>query len=324
MKLTAVYKSYLWAGDALRRLFNKPVPEDTAESWELSCRQDSECSVANGEWAGRTLSEFVRAKGKNVVGSRWSGGAFPLLIKLLDTGKDLSVQVHPGDEYARKNERESGKTEMWYVLNCEEGARLMMGFDRDVTRAEIRQRVKDGTLLEILHSVPVKKGDSFLIEAGLVHAVGKGLVIAEIQQNSDVTYRLFDYNRKDRNGNLRPLHIEKALDVIRTSAWSSSPVLSGSVLSKHDLPPERNTGSFRIKTLAHCDYFHVDFVSTEANAEVFVGPESFIAVVGVSGRFTVKCAGGSAGFAACQTVFLPADSARCEFTGTGEFLLASL
>lgn len=311
LKLEPVYKQAVWGGDMLRRLYKKKTPEEgAAESWELSCRPDGKSLVANGPWAGHTLSEFLEAN-EPLAGKK--AEPFPLLVKLLDAGGDLSVQVHPGDEYARKNEGQSGKTEMWYVVACEGNPHLVMGFNRDVTREEVRRRAADGTLAQVLNTVPVHPGDSFLIEAGTVHAIGKGLLIAEVQQNSGVTYRLYDYNRKDKNGKLRPLHLEKALDVIKTAASCPKAIRE----------PEEDRGDFRVRPLARCPFFYVDLISTKTHAEITVGPDAFQAAVCTSGRFTVTTGSGSVDISACETVFLPAGCGKCVFTGEGAFLLTS-
>ena len=201
-KLTPAFKDYLWGGEKLKTLYNKKCDMDiVAESWELSCHKDGKSTIIGGEFEGETLSDYIQNHGKGVLGKNASKfDYFPILIKFIDAKGDLSVQVHPDDEYALKNEGEYGKTEMWYILECEEGATLYYGFKRDVTRAEYENAIKNNTLTDILNKVPVNKGDVFFIEAGTVHAIGKGIVICEIQQNSNTTYRVYDYNRKDKDG----------------------------------------------------------------------------------------------------------------------------
>lgn len=187
-----------------------------AETWELSCHPDGPSYVANGEYAGETLSEYILMEGKKVTGTHSRHySQFPLLIKFIDAKDDLSIQVHPDDEYAMKNEGQYGKTEMWYIVDCEEGASLYYGFSREVSKAEFEERIKNKTLLEVLNKVEVHKGDVLFIEPGTIHAIGKGNLIAEIQENSNVTYRVYDYGRKDANGKERDLHIEKALQVTK-------------------------------------------------------------------------------------------------------------
>ena len=208
------FKNYLWGGMRLKTDFNKQtglVP--LAESWELSCHKDGQSRIANGEFTGVLLWDFLSSH-PNAMGTKATSYAyFPLLIKLIDAKDNLSVQVHPDNAYALQNEGESGKTELWYIVDCEEGASLFYGFARAVSKDEFRRHIEDETLPEILNRVPVHKGDVFYIPAGTLHAIGKGILIAEIQQSSNSTYRVYDYGRVATDGNPRPLHIEKALDV---------------------------------------------------------------------------------------------------------------
>jgi mannose-6-phosphate isomerase len=215
VKLSPTFKDYLWGGERLKNEFNKKCDmTPLAESWELSAHRDGQSVVIGGEYDGLSLTEYIERIGKEALGENSAKyDYFPLLIKLIDAKGDLSVQVHPSDEYALKNEGEYGKAEMWYILDCDEGACLYYGFSRTVSREEYADAIKEGRLCELLNRVPVKKGDVFFIPAGTVHAIGSGILICEIQQNSNTTYRVFDYNRRDKNGNLRPLHIEKALEV---------------------------------------------------------------------------------------------------------------
>lgn len=216
MKTAPVFKSYIWGGENIKKLYNKNTPEPpVAESWEISAHPDGECTIANGDYKGKTINELCEILGEQFFGkSIKKGEKFPLLLKILDACDRLSVQVHPSDEYAYKNENgEKGKTEAWYILDAKEDASLIYGFKENVTKEAFEQAVADGKCEEMLNKVVCQKGDVFYIPSGTVHAVGKGLMIAEIQQSSNTTYRVFDYNRKDKNGNLRELHVKKALDV---------------------------------------------------------------------------------------------------------------
>ena len=215
LKLKPSCKEYLWGGNRLIREFGKEFAgEKLAETWELSCHPDGPSIITNGKYAGSTLDAYIRAEGEQALGMRCSKyEQFPLLIKFIDAADALSIQVHPGDDYARENEGEYGKTEMWYVVDCEEGASLYYGFSREVSAEEFAKRIKEQTLPEVLNKVEVKKGDVLFIEPGTIHAIGSGCLIAEIQQNSNVTYRVYDYGRKGADGKERELHIEKALQV---------------------------------------------------------------------------------------------------------------
>ncbi len=212
VKLKPATKDYLWAGTKLKK-YGKEAPYDNiAECWELSFHKDGPCLIDSGKDKGKKLCDVAteRDLGSNVA----SFPFFPVLIKLIDSGDNLSVQVHPNDAYALKNENSFGKTEMWYVLEAEKGSGLYVGLKEDSSRVEIEEALKNGTILEKLNFFPVKPGETYFIESGTIHAIGKGVTVIEIQQNSNLTYRLYDYNRIGKDGKPRELHIEKALNII--------------------------------------------------------------------------------------------------------------
>lgn len=215
--LKPVIKDYIWGGTKLRDWFGKESDtEILAESWELSCHPDGECSVANGEFSGMTLKALLKIH-PEIMGTECSDADnFPILVKLIDARDNLSVQVHPDNEYARIHENDSGKTEMWYVIQADEGAELIYGFKEKISREDFKQAIEKNTLMEKLNRVQVKSGDVFFIPPHTLHAIGKGILIAEIQQSSNVTYRVYDYGRLGNDGKPRPLHIEKALEVTDT------------------------------------------------------------------------------------------------------------
>ena len=186
LKLIAPCKDYLWGGTRLRDEYDKKSDAlKVAESWELSCHKDGQSVIDNGEFAGMTLSEYIEKNGNGVLGSNCSRFEyFPILIKLIDPKDNLSVQVHPDNDYAMRVEGEYGKTEMWYIVDCNEGAELLYGFKNEISREEFAQRIENNTLLEVTNNIPVKKGDVFLIDAGTLHAIGNGLLIAEIQKKT--------------------------------------------------------------------------------------------------------------------------------------------
>ena len=214
-----VYKDYLWGGRGLSR-FGKILPRNkkAAESWEISAHQNGLSVVRNGPLAGQSLQELVDLYGDELTGTLAAGsktGRFPLLIKLIDASDRLSVQVHPDDNYAFTHEKgDSGKNEMWYVLHAEPGAKLIAGVKPGTTKDLFARSITQGNCLDYLNQIPVKSGDAINIPAGLVHAIGEGLIIYEVQQNSDTTYRVYDYDRTDTDGSKRELHIQQALDVI--------------------------------------------------------------------------------------------------------------
>ena len=207
--LAPAFKDYIWGGERLKRDWGKQTDlSPLAESWELSCHEAGPSVVASGEWAGRTLAQVLAAHPQFVGTKAEKAGEFPLLIKLIDAAGPLSVQVHPDDDYAERVEHALGKTEMWYVLDAGEGAGIYYGFKRETTLKEMKAAIESNTLTELLNWVPVKKGECFFIPAGTVHAIGAGLLIAEVQQSSNLTYRVYDYGRLGADGKPRPLHID--------------------------------------------------------------------------------------------------------------------
>jgi mannose-6-phosphate isomerase len=219
LTFTPVLKDYIWGGRNLEKL-NRVLPEGIiAESWEIAGHEDGTTVVDNGSYAGKSLVEVQAELGLDLIGSKnqWAHerGKFPLLVKLLDANRSLSVQVHPNDAYARVNENNSlGKTEMWVVLDAKPGAQLQLGVKEGTTPEHFRQAIKDGNLEQYLHYLPVKAGDHICVPAGSLHAIMDGTLIAEIQQNSNLTYRVYDWNRVGVDGKPRTLHIDKSLDVI--------------------------------------------------------------------------------------------------------------
>ncbi len=200
MKLIPTGKDYLWGGTRLREEYGKKIDlTPLAETWECSVHPDGPSYVANGTYKGKTLAEVLKAH-PEYLGTKVEDSELPVLVKFIDAKKDLSVQVHPSDEYAREHEGDNGKTEMWYVIDADEGANLIYGFQHEVTEKILRKAVETGTLDKHLQKVPVHKGDTYFVPAGTVHGIGKGILLAEIQESSNVTYRVYDYNRVDKNG----------------------------------------------------------------------------------------------------------------------------
>ncbi len=210
-------KDYLWGGNRLKEDFGKELSmEPLAETWECSTHPDGPSTVANGRFRGQVLAAVLREHPEYLGTHPRTKGELPILIKLIDAKQDLSVQVHPDDAYAKEHENGAlGKNEMWYVLDAAENASLIYGFRHDMTREQIRKSLEQGTIQKHLQKIPIEKDDVFYVEAGTVHAIGAGALIAEIQGNSNLTYRIYDYDRVDKNGNQRLLHVEKALQVMR-------------------------------------------------------------------------------------------------------------
>ena len=297
LKLKPACKDYLWGGSRLKTEFKKEFAGDIlAETWELSCHPDGESTIAEGNFAGKTLGEYIKANGAAVLGKSCEKFEdFPLLIKFIDAKGDLSIQVHPDDDYAAKYEGQHGKTEMWYVADCDEGASIFYGFSKEISKDEFRRRIENGTLLEVLNRVPTKKGDVFFIEAGTIHAIGGGNLIAEIQQNCNLTYRVYDYGRLDKDGKPRELHIEKALGAARRTT-----------------PPEHKPPRPHI---AKCDYFTVDKVSVDGTCGLTADDSSFVSVLVLEGEGSLTCGGDSVSFKKGDSLFITAGSG--EFTING-------
>lgn len=216
MRLEPAFKDNLWGGTKLRTVFGKKCDYDViGESWELSAHPDGQSVIASGIFTGMYFGEFIEKYGHDVVGWKSSSlDRFPVLIKFIDAKKDLSIQIHPDDDCALEIENEFGKNEMWYVVDCEPGAFLYCGLKKDSSKEEIRERIENNTITDILNKIEVHKGDCVMVKAGTIHAIGAGILICEIQQNSNCTYRMYDYDRKDKFGNKRELHIDKAIDVV--------------------------------------------------------------------------------------------------------------
>ncbi len=270
LKMTPVFKDYLWGGNKLKDRFGKQSPyEKTAESWEIASHKNGEST-----YDGIPLSELVKTHKERLLGDKIykdDDTKFPLLIKFIDAKDNLSIQVHPDDKYAFENENgELGKTEMWYVLDAEPGAKLIYGFKQNTTKEQFEKAIKENTLLDFVNSVECKKGDCFFIPSGMLHAIGKGLLIAEIQQNSDTTYRVYDYNRKDAQGNTRPLHIDKAIDVTN--------------LNKTDVSNNQTKDGILVK----CDYFTTEKITVNGTKSFDVDKARFETLIICEGSVNIN------------------------------------
>lgn len=306
-------KDYLWGGTRLKTDYHfKTDKEKAAEAWVLSCHKDGADTVTNGELAGKTLPEAIGLWGDKALGKNAAAFPFfPLLIKLIDAKDRLSVQVHPDDDYALKNEGEFGKTEMWYVVDCDDGAELIYGFNREVSREELERRIKDNTLPEICNYVPVHKGDVFFIAAGTLHAIGAGILIAEVQQNSNTTYRVSDYGRLGADGKPRPLHIEKALDVTKRER-PSLPYGAVGETEKTEYGSKRR--------LAACKFFTTELLKLNGNFAL-KQEDSFVSLLVLEGEIGVSWGTGELIAAKGGSVFIPA-GLEVKITGNAEILLS--
>ena len=297
IKLTPACKDYLWGGEKLRQDYGiQSQLHPLAEAWVLSCHPDGPSVVATGPLAGKTLPEYIQEKGLGCLGADCEKFTdFPILAKFIDAKGDLSIQVHPSNEYALAHEHQFGKTEMWYVLDCEPGATLYYGFQHQISREEFQQRIQDNTLTEVLSAVPVEKGDLFFIPAGTLHAIRKGIVVAEIQQNSNVTYRIYDYGRVGADGKPRQLHIQQALEVTQRTPPQPDPDFHGH--------------------LAQCPYFTVDVM--EGRFTLDCGPESFVSVLVLEGTGALWEGDESMSLRKGESLFIPAGAGQCRLEGDG-------
>lgn len=313
--LQGVCKDYLWGGNRLREEFGKQSSADKiAESWELACHKDGSSSIRGGDGNGMTLPEYLNAVGMEILGTNCAGcNTVPILIKLIDAKQDLSIQVHPDDNYAMQMEGEPGKTEMWYIVDCTPGAALYYGVNRRVSKAEFARRIADQTLTEILNRVEVKPGELYFIPSGTLHAIGAGILLAEIQQNSNTTYRVYDYGRRGADGELRPLHVEKALEV--TDLCPSEPTVQ--------YPAEAFSGG-TVRKLESCDHFASDLVSVTEYAAFSVGKETFHHLLVLDGEAVLETQSGTFAVKKGDSILLPAKLGRYEIIGRCQYIVTRM
>ena len=309
LKFTPIVKDKIWGGNRLESKFGKIAGElpNIGESWELSGVPGDYSVVSNGYLAGKTLPEIIAMFKEQLVGKKVykkSGDSFPLLFKLIDANDDLSIQVHPNDEVAAKRHNSLGKTEMWYVLDAEPEAYLIIGFKKNTTKKEYLEALGKGEVENLLQKVPVEAGDVFFIPAGLVHAIGKGVVIAEIQETSDITYRIFDFNRKDDKGNERELHTEQALDVIDFKA-NKKP------------KSEYETKLNEEVTLVSCEYFTTNLLELNKKKNFqYAYMETFVVYMCLEGKVEISGGTSNVWVEKGETVLIPASMK--DFTLTPE------
>lgn len=308
IKLKPVFKDYIWGGNRLSDDFGFDTGyEKTAEGWMLACHKDGMNTVEGGEFDGMELQSVIDRVGtEKFVGTNAAiFPYFPVLIKIIDAYDNLSIQVHPDDEYARRVENEFGKTEIWYVLDASEGARLIYGFKKEITAEEFKEAIENNTLMDELNSVEVRKGDLFFIEAGTVHAIGKGALIAEIQQNSNCTYRVYDYGRIGKDGKPRELHIDKAVDVSVTRP-AKQPVLN------FDNNPNC--------TLAKCDLFTVNKYIVKDTLSLSNDKTTFNHILVVNGDCTIDGKKAVKG----DSYFVPAGYGEYTVSGNAEIIVTKI
>ncbi len=301
MKIEKLYpecKDYVWGGEKLKKEYGKKTDKTPcAESWELSFHKDGKTKISGGATLEETVSE------KDVGKKAAKFPFFPTLIKFIDAKGDLSVQVHPSDDYALKYENSFGKTEMWYIVEAECGAGIYLGFKKDVSEAEFRKAIENKTLTSLLNFYEVKKGECYFIPSGTLHAICKGCLILEIQQNSNLTYRVYDYGRKDKNGKERELHVDKALAVTNTKKSAYKPIIA------------KDGG-----VLGSCDYFTATYYSVKGEREFYADNGSFACVTAISGEGEID----GQNFKKGDSFFVPAGYGKYLISGDSEIIITEI
>lgn len=297
LQFEPILKERIWGGEKLKTILNKPITSKiTGESWELSTVEGDVSVVANGDLKGKSLMELIEETPNEILGTevyKRFGKQFPLLFKYLDAREDLSIQVHPNDKLAKERHNSFGKTEMWFVTQADEDARIIVGFKENSNKEEYLKHLNDKTLVSILDTVKAKPGDVFFLETGTVHAIGAGLVVAEIQQTSDITYRLYDFDRKDAHGNTRELHVDLALDAIN--------------YNKVDTQKKYETKTNTSNVVVDCPYFTTNFLPLENKLEVSKSGESFTVYMCIEGSFEIEYDNFKQSYKKGDTILVPAE-----------------
>ena len=315
--LTPALKETIWGGNRIRSDFGMETDlKNIAEAWVLSCHEDGESIVSGGKYDGKTLSDVLEKElGMEALGTNCKCESiedFPILIKLIDADDKLSVQVHPDDEYAAAHEKDvRGKTEAWYIIDCDDDAELIYGFKEDITKEEFRASIENGTLLDKVNRAKVKPGDVAFISSGTLHAIGKGILLAEVQQSCNTTYRVFDYNRTGLDGNPRELHVEKAVDVTNCAVPKGTLDPEG-IPVKHD-------GYVSI-LLSECPYFTMTSVEVETLYADNADETSFVSLIVLDGNGKIKCGDEEYDIKKGDSIFIPAASGSYYVSGKVKLL----
>ncbi len=292
-----VYKDYIWGGTKIPRVFNRDLPPGRyAESWEVSDRTEGMSVISNGPHKDKTLAELVATMGVNLIGTAANAEIFPLLIKIIDAKQRLSVQVHPNDKQAEKFGGEA-KTEMWYVLDAEPGAQVFAGLKKGVNKKTFEEAMKNKTFADVLQSIPAIPGESIFIPGGRIHAIGEGCLLLEVQQNSNTTYRVYDWDRVDANGKPRQLHVDKAMQVIN---WRDKPAES--------IKPKqlKTTGGNDWWKIIDCQYFKMLRVDLKEQETILYDNKSFHVIFALNGTMAIEGNGVEVHLNAGMTCLLPA------------------
>jgi mannose-6-phosphate isomerase len=310
LQFDPILKERIWGGEKLKTVLNKPITSQiTGESWELSTVEGDVSIVSNGVLKGKSLTELIENHPEEVLGTavyKKFGKQFPLLFKYLDAKTDLSIQVHPNDELAKIRHNSFGKTEMWYIMQADENARIIVGFKEKSNAKEYVAHLENKTLLDLLEEVNVKTGDVFFLETGTVHAIGAGLVVAEIQQTSDITYRLYDFDRVDADGNLRELHIDLALDAINYDKVETHKIYAKETNKSNEM--------------VNCPYFTTNYLPLDGTTKVSKTSASFTVYMCTEGAFQLEYNQITYNYKKGDTVLIPATLTNYNLTGTAILL----
>lgn len=316
MKLSPTYMDYLWGGNELSKMYGKESGFDkTAESWELCCHPDGKNIVANGSYKGQALSDVLKEHPDYVSSRFHNEDKFPILIKFIDAAQKLSIQVHPSDDTADVSKGEEGKAEMWYVVKAKPRAFLYYGLNQTISKEELRKKILDGTVCDVLNKVYVHEGDVFFILPGTIHAIGEGLVIAEIQQNSNSTFRVYDFKRKGADGKERELHIDRACEVI-----DYKPVVPSKVQDNNSMTLKNG----KIEHLFECEYFKVTKITSKEEMPMFAEGDTFHSLLFVKGEGTIECRGKKYQFQGGDSFYIPAGIRLYNLKGNFEALLTTI
>ncbi|MBI9041434.1 type I phosphomannose isomerase catalytic subunit [Lutibacter sp.] len=313
LKFVPILKDKIWGGSKLvKNLHKKSDLEDIGESWEISDVEGNVSVVQNGSLKGTSLRDLQASYKAEFIGKNNYanfGNNFPLLIKFIDAKQDLSVQVHPNDALSKQRHNSFGKTEMWYILQADAGARLILGFNETINAAKYVKLLEDKNIMSVLNGVPVKKGDAFFIETGTVHAIGAGIVLAEIQQTSDITYRIYDFDRVDDQGNERELHTELAVDALNFS-------------DKIDTDRNYSKSKNVLNTVATCQYFKTNFIPIKGTVTLdYTKTDSFVIFMCVEGSAEISIFGNTETISFGETVLIPATAENVLISSVGCELL---
>ena len=310
LQFEPIMKERIWGGTKLKTYLNKPITSDiTGESWEISTVENDVSVVANGVLKGKSLNELIQEFPETVLGTKVHaqfGKQFPLLFKYLDAREDLSIQLHPNDELAKKRHNSFGKTEMWYVMQADADARLIVGFKEKSSPEEFKKNIENKTIVAILDTKKVQQGDVFFLETGTIHAIGAGIVIAEIQQTSDITYRIYDFDRVDANGNKRELHVDLSLEAINYETIESQKIYSTTENVSNEV--------------VNCKYFTTNYIPLNDLVKISKNGNSFTVYMCVDGSFQLTGDGENFNYQKGDTVLIPAALTDFQLSGKASIL----